>query len=127
MYTFLWGSLLFSICMCAGMYTHTHTHTHTHTRGFPGDSDGKESTCNEGDLGLIPELGRFPRREKGYPLQYSGLENPMEQRSLVSYGPCSRKESDTTEPLSFSLSQTHTHTHTHTHTDIHTHIYIFNA
>ena len=41
--------------------------------GFPGGSADKESTCNAGDLGLIPELGRFPGEGKGYPLQYSGL------------------------------------------------------
>ena len=46
--------------------------------GFPGGSEGKESTCNEGDLGLIPELGRSPREGKGYLLQYSGLENFMD-------------------------------------------------
>ena len=43
--------------------------------GFPGGSDGKESTCNAGDLGLIPGSGRSP----GYPLQYSCLENPMDR------------------------------------------------
>ena len=42
---------------------------------FPGDSAGKESACNEGDLGLIPGLGRSPGGGKGYPLQDSGLEN----------------------------------------------------
>ena len=45
--------------------------------GFPCGSAGKESTCNEGDLGLTPGLGRSLREGKGYPLQYSGLENPM--------------------------------------------------
>ena len=35
----------------------------------------KKSTCNMGDLGLIPGLGRFPEEGKSYPLQYSGLEN----------------------------------------------------
>ena len=46
--------------------------------GFPGGSTGKESVCNAGDLGLIPELGRSPGDGKGYPLQYSGLENSMD-------------------------------------------------
>ena len=41
-------------------------------RDFPCDSAGKESTCNAGDLCSIPELGRSPGEEKGYPLQYSG-------------------------------------------------------
>ena len=45
---------------------------------FPYDSDGKESTCNAGDLGLTPGLGRSPGEGKGYPLQYSGLENFMD-------------------------------------------------
>ena len=39
---------------------------------------GKQSTCNVGDLGSIPGLGRFPGEGKGYPLQYSGLENSMD-------------------------------------------------
>ena len=38
--------------------------------GFPGDSDGKESACNTGDLGLIPGSGRSPGERIGYPLQY---------------------------------------------------------
>ena len=46
--------------------------------GFPCDSTGKESTCNAGDLSLIPGLGRSLREVKGYPLQYSGLENSMD-------------------------------------------------
>ena len=44
---------------------------------FPGNSDGKESTCNAGDPGLIPESGRAPGEGNGYPLQYSRLGNPM--------------------------------------------------
>ena len=43
-----------------------------------GGTDGKESACNVGDLGLIPGLGRSPGEGKGYPLQYSGLENSMD-------------------------------------------------
>ena len=46
--------------------------------GFPGGSTGKESTCNVGDLGSIPGLGRSPGEGKGYPLQYSGLESSMD-------------------------------------------------
>ena len=46
--------------------------------GFPSGSAGKEYACNVGDLGLIPVLGRFLEEGKGYPLQYSGLENPMD-------------------------------------------------
>ena len=46
--------------------------------GFPGGSAGKESTCSAADLGLVPGLRRSPGEGKGYPLQYSGLENPMD-------------------------------------------------
>ena len=49
------------------------------SRGFPGASDGKESACNAGDLGIIPGLGRSPGRERGSPLQYSCLENPIDR------------------------------------------------
>ena len=47
--------------------------------GFSGGSDGKESTCNAGDLGLIPGLGRSPGEGSGNPLQCSCLENPMDR------------------------------------------------
>ena len=65
--------------------------------GFPDSSVGKESTCNAGDPGSIPGSGRSPGEGKGYPLQYSGLENSMD------YSPWGRKESDTTERLSLYL------------------------
>ena len=67
---------------------------------FPGGSDGKESACNAGDLGLIPVLERSPGGGHGNPVQYSSLENPHGQRSQADYSPWSRKESETTEPLS---------------------------
>ena len=47
-------------------------------KGFPCGSTGKESTRNAGDLGLIPGLARSPGEGKGYPLQYSGLDNSMD-------------------------------------------------
>ena len=59
---------------------------------FPCGSAGKESTCNTGDLGSIPGLGWSPGEGKGYPLQYSGLENSMDS-------PWGHKESGTTEWL----------------------------
>ena len=46
--------------------------------GFPCGSAGKESAHNVGDLASIPELGRSPGEGKGYPRQYSGLENFMD-------------------------------------------------
>ena len=55
--------------------------------GFPGGSDGKEPACNAGDLGSIPGSGRYPGGRHGNPLQYSCLENPYGQRSLVGYSP----------------------------------------
>ena len=60
-----------------------------------------EWTCNTGDLGLIPGLGRSPGGGSGNPLQYSGLENPHGQRSQAGYRPWGRKESDTIEQLHF--------------------------
>ena len=45
---------------------------------FPCGSAGKESTCNEGNLGSIPGWGTSPGEGKGYPLQYSCLENSMD-------------------------------------------------
>ena len=53
-----------------------------------------------GDLGLIPALGRSPGEGKGYPLQYSGLENSMD---CIVHGVS--KESDRTEQLSLSLER----------------------
>ena len=50
---------------------------------FPGGSDGKESTSNVGDLGLIPGLERSPGEGNGCPIQYSGLENAHGQRRLA--------------------------------------------
>ena len=46
--------------------------------GFPCGSVGKEFTCNAGNVGLIPGLRRSLGEGKGYPLQYSGLENSMD-------------------------------------------------
>ena len=63
---------------------------------FPCGSAGEESACNVGDLGLIPGLERSPGEGKGYPLQYSSLENSMV------CSPWGRKQLDTTERLSLS-------------------------
>ena len=51
--------------------------------GFPGGSDGKQSAWNARDLSLISGLGRSPGGGRDNPLQYSCLENPHGQRSLV--------------------------------------------
>ena len=70
--------------------------------GFPCGSAGKESTCIEGDLGLILGLGRSPGEGKGYSLQYSGLENSMDCIS-----PWGCKEEDMTEQLSLHFQRLH--------------------
>ena len=70
--------------------------------GFPGGSAGKESTCNMGDLGSIPGLGRSPGEGNGYQLQYSGPEKSMNCMGSQ-LTPCGHSELDTTERLS------HTH------------------
>ena len=70
---------------------------------FPGNSAGKESACNGGDLGSIPGLGRSPGGGHGNLLQYSWLENPHGEKSLVGYSPWGHKESDMTEWLNTAL------------------------
>ena len=71
--------------------------SHSIFLGFPGGLVSKESTCNVGDLGSIPGFGRSHGGGYGNPLQYSCLENPHGQRSLVDYSPWGCKDSDTTE------------------------------
>ena len=66
--------------------------------GVPGGSAGKESTCNARDLGSIPGLGRSLVEGKGYPLQYSGLENSM---NCIVHG--GGKELHSTEQLSLFI------------------------
>ena len=61
--------------------------------GFPvaqwlKNGEKKESSCQAGDTGSIPRLGRFPGEGNGNPLQYSCLENPMDRGALVGYSPC---------------------------------------
>ena len=68
--------------------------------GFSGSSDDNESTCNAGDLGSIPGLGRFPCRRSRQPTVVFFPEESHEHRSLVGYSPWGLKESDTTEWLS---------------------------
>ena len=67
-------------------------------RGFPGSSDGKESTCNAGDSCSIPRSGRSPGEGHSNPLQYSCLGNPMDRGAW--WATVHRvAESDTTEVI----------------------------
>ena len=55
----------------------------------------KNLPANAADAGSIPGTGRFPGGGNGNPLQYSGLGNPMDRRSLVGYSPWGHKKSQT--------------------------------
>ena len=78
-------------------------------QGFPGGSDGKESACSAGDLGLIPGLGRSPGGGDGNPLQSSYLllsptmVYPHGQRFLECYNPCGCKDSGRIKQLSIAV------------------------
>ena len=72
--------------------------------GSPGALAGKESACSAGDLGSIPGLGRSPGGGLGKPLQYSGLENPHGQKSLVGYSPRGRKELEMTKRQIYDIA-----------------------
>ena len=69
-------------------------------KGFLGGSDGKESTCNAGDLGSIPGSGRFPWRRKWQPTSVFLPGEFHRQRSLAGYILWGRKELDMTEVYS---------------------------
>ena len=67
--------------------------------GSLGGSDGKESTSNEGDISLIPGLGRSSGEENGNPLQYSCLKNSLDRGAWWA----TARGSDTTEQITLSL------------------------
>ena len=60
----------------------------------PCSSTGKESICNAGDLGSIPGLGRSPGERKGYPIQYFGLENSMEDTDAFCFSVLMAKDKE---------------------------------
>ena len=80
--------------------------------GFPCGSAGKKSACNMGDLGSVSRLGRSPGEGKGYPVQYSGLENSMD---CIVHGVAKSRT---------QLSNSHFTSHIY-FTDIYVHIYIY--
>ena len=83
-------------------------------RGFLGGSDRKESVCNAGDLGLVPGLGRSPRRRVWQLTPVSLPGKVHGQRSLAGYSPRGHKELDMTEPLC-----THTGWETRSRPEVH--------
>ena len=98
--------------------------THSCILGLPWCLDGKESACNVGHLGLITVLERYPGRRHDNPLQYSFLENPHGQRSMVGYSPWGMGSQTVTHDwvtntlfvIFLFCMYIYTHTHTHTHT-----------
>ena len=69
--------------------------------GFSCGSAGEEFTCNVGDLGSIPGLGRPPGEGNSYPLQYSCLENSMTEKPSRLHTVYGVAELNTTECLTF--------------------------
>ena len=70
-----WDEDLLEAWFCQNRYSYPYP-----LPGFPGDLDGKESTCSAGDLGLIPGSGRSPREGNDYPLQYSCWKFPSAEK-----------------------------------------------
>ena len=96
LYTFLLYNTVVQLCV--------YIYTHTHVWGFPGGSGGKAPTCNAGDVGLIPGLGRFPWRREWQPTPVPYLGNPMDREAWQAtvYGVA--KELDTTKQLNNKIT-----------------------
>ena len=96
------------VCMCVCVCVYTHI---WYIWGFPGGSIGKESTCNTGDLGSIPELGRSPGEAEWLltPLFLSGESHG--HRSLAGYHARGHTESDTSEGLSAHINDVYIYVH----------------
>ena len=75
--------------------------------GFPGGSDGKQSICHVGDLGLSPELERSPGGGHCNPLQYSRLENPHGQRTVAVQEVKKNQKDRTTKPTIIEVKNYH--------------------
>ena len=78
-----WQFDLSFLCLFETQHVHLEAVGVSTAYGFPSGSVSKESSCNVGDLGSIPGLGRYPGEGHGNALQYSCLENPHGQRCLV--------------------------------------------
>ena len=81
-----------------------HSEANLDPEGFPGGSADTDSTCNSGDPGSIPGSGSSPGEGNSYPLPIFLPGESHGQRSLAGYSLWGRKESDTTEWLTLSLS-----------------------
>ena len=92
-----WISCVHGIFLCISIYV-----------CFPGGSDGKESACSVGDLGLVSGLGRSSGGGHGNPLHYSCLENPMHRACRAIVHGVAKSQSDITERLN-----THTYMYAH--------------
>ena len=84
-------TISFLFYQCLLLFSHSSKHPINlplliNSGGFPGDSDGKETAHNAGELGSIPGLGRFPGGGNGNPLQYSCLGNPMDGGDWCPWG-----------------------------------------
>ena len=97
------------VCVCVCLYTHMHTYIHTYT-GFPGGSVIKEPSYQCRRDGFDPWIGKVPWRREGQPTSGFLPGESHGQRSLVSYSPWSRKESDMISWLKQQQKYTHTHT-----------------
>ena len=73
------GTCIFSFVLLKQIFLFFYLFDYAGSWGFPSGSDGKESGCNAGDLGLIHGLGSSPGERDGNPLQYSCLENSMDR------------------------------------------------
>ena len=93
----VWGYL--GVCF---IYVYIYIYIYIYTDG----SDANESACNEGELGLIPGLGRSPEEGNGCPIQFSCLKNPVDRGSWWPIVHGITKESDTAERLILSFGYT---------------------
>ena len=83
----------FKILVNCVLYIYIYIYIYIYVKDFPGGSDGKVSVYNAGGLGSIHESGRFPGEGNGNPLQYSCLENPMDEEPVAGYCPWGHKKS----------------------------------
>ena len=74
-----WWAAVYGVAQSRTQLKRLSSSSSSSSRGFPGGWDGKESACNAGATGLIPESGKSPGEGNGSPLQYSCLENSVDR------------------------------------------------